>query len=150
MTTTLLPIRRLERSDWSEWLRMSRALFEGASIEEDDEEMQEFFGRSDAAVFGIDRGDGALGGFIEVGARSISDGCRTSPVGYIEAWYVDADLRRKGYGRRLIDAAENWSRSQGYTEIGSDALLDNEISHAAHRQLGYQEVDKVIVYRKDL
>ncbi len=30
------------------------------------------------------------------------DGCRTSPVGYIEGWYVDADLRQHGLGGQLV------------------------------------------------
>mgnify|MGYP006185073793 CR=1 FL=1 len=32
----------------------------------------------------------------------------------------------------LIEAAEAWARSAGYTEMGSDALLDNLVSHRAH------------------
>ena len=143
-------IRRVERADRSEWLRMARALFEGETLDEDELELERTFSRSDAAVFGIDRGDGQLGGYVEVGERSISDGCLTSPVGYIEAWYVDPDLRRSGWGRKLIEAAEAWSREQGYTEMGSDALIENDVSHSAHRHLGFQEVSRVIVYRKDL
>jgi hypothetical protein len=34
--------------------------------------------------------------------------------------------------------------------MGSDALLDNAVSHAAHRASGYAEVDRVIGYRKVL
>lgn len=35
-------------------------------------------------------------------------------------------------------------------EMGSDALLDNEISHAAHRKAGYTEVDRILQFRKSL
>lgn len=129
---------------------MSRALFESEFSADDMAEMEEMYARSDAAVFVIDRGDGSLGGFVEAGSRSVVDGCRTSPVGYLEAWYVDEDLRRRGYGANLIDAAEQWSRDQGYSEMGSDALIDNEVSHASHRALGYEEVSRVITYRKSL
>jgi hypothetical protein len=34
--------------------------------------------------------------------------------------------------------------------MASDALLDNEISHAAHRRAGCEEVDRVVQFRKDL
>jgi hypothetical protein len=34
--------------------------------------------------------------------------------------------------------------------MASDALLDNHVSHSAHRRAGYIEVDKVITYRKSL
>jgi len=34
--------------------------------------------------------------------------------------------------------------------MASDALLDNEVSHQAHKRSGYEEVDRVITYRKTL
>ena len=144
-------IRPYKDSDWDEWLRMNQALFPGFSVEEDGDEMRSTIARTDAEVFVIERPDGkTLAGFVEVGTRSVVDGCLSSPVGYIEAWYVDPDMRKTGYGRRLLDRAEKWALAQGYTEMGSDALLENDVSHAAHRKCGYIEVDKVINYRKSL
>ena len=46
--------------------------------------------------------------------RSYGEGCETSPVGYIEGWYVDPDLRQKGLGGLLFQAAEDWARSEGH------------------------------------
>lgn len=34
--------------------------------------------------------------------------------------------------------------------MGSDALIDNEVSHRAHERSGYEEVARVVTYRKDL
>ena len=62
----------------------------------------------------------------------------------------DEDLRRSGAGRALMDAAEEWAREHGYAEIASDALLDNEVSHAAHRALGFEEVERSVHFRKAL
>ena len=144
-------VRRFADTDWNEWFRMSRALFNGETSESDMDEMRATLARPDAAVFVVDREEhGSLGGYVEAGARSIVDGCSSSPVGYIEAWYVDPDLRRSGLGRALLEAAENWARGMGYREMGSDALIDNEVSHAAHQHNGYQIVDRVVNFRKDL
>jgi len=144
-------IREYRESDWTEWLRMSRALFPVEWSEDDVAEMHATLARPDAAVFVLERpGGGSLAGFAEVGARSIVDGCSTSPVGYIEAWYVDPDVRLGGHGRALLEAAEAWARDQGYQEMGSDALIDNHVSHMAHQRSGYIEVDRVVTYRKDL
>ncbi len=144
-------IRRARESDWNELMRMSRALFPGQTLEEDEREMRDLIARADAAVFVIERAsDNSLAGFVEVGSRSVVDGCLSSPVGYIEAWYVDPDIRRTGLGRALLQRAEQWAVEQGYTEMGSDALLENEVSHAAHKRCGYTEVDRVITYRKTL
>jgi aminoglycoside 6'-N-acetyltransferase I len=112
--------------------------------------MREHRARADAEVFVAERDDGSIAGYVEVGARAYADGCDTSPVGYIEAWYVDTDVRRSGVGRALLRAAEEWARGRGYREMASDAQLDNEISHTAHRRSGYDEVDRVVQYRKQL
>ena len=129
---------------------MSKALFPTDNDEDHTIDMAAFLARPDAAVFIAERPDGSACGYVEAGARSVADGCSTSPVGYIEAWYVDPDVRREGYGRALLDAAEGWAVEQGYREMASDALLDNDVSHEAHRRSGYVEVDRVITYRKPL
>ena len=143
-------IRPYKESDWDEWLRMSRALFPEL-LDADLADMRATLARPDAEVFVIDRGTGGpLGGYVEVGERSVADGCITGAVGYLEAWYVDPDLRRTGQGRALIKAAEDWARAQGYREMASDALIDNTVSHLAHRRIGFEEVDRVVTYRKSL
>ena len=144
-------IRPYKDSDWDEWFRMNQALFPAQSLEEDEDEMRSIIARTDAEVFVVERPDGiSLAGFVEVGTRSVVDGCLSSPVGYIEAWYVDHDIRKTGFGRKLLQRAENWALEQGYSEMGSDALLENHVSHEAHKRCGYIEVDKVITYRKSL
>ena len=115
-----------------------------------DAEMRAWNENPDARVFVALRPDGSLGGFVEVGTRPYAEGCETSPVGYIEGWYVDADVRRHGYGRALLDAAEEWARAAGYIEMASDALLDNTVSHRAHGRCGYQEIERLVTFRKSL
>ena len=61
-----------------------------------------------------------------------AEGCTTSPVAYIEGWYVDPDLRRRNVGSQLVHAAEEWTRRQGLTEIASDTQIDNTVSIHAH------------------
>ena len=112
--------------------------------------MRALLARGDAALFVAERPDASVCGYVEVGSRPYADGCDTSPVGYIEAWYVDPDVRRAGYGRALLAAAEGWARSRGYHEVASDARLDNIVSHEAHRRAGYEEVDRVVQFRKVL
>jgi aminoglycoside 6'-N-acetyltransferase I len=143
-------VRAYRDSDWSEWLRMSCALFPESSEEDLEDGMRAYRARPDAEVFVAEDGKDALFGFVEVGARPYADGCATSPVGYIEAWYVDPSMRRRGVGRALLAAAEHWARSRGYSEMASDALLDNDVSHAAHRHAGYEEVERSIKFRKPL
>ena len=100
--------------------------------------------------FVVDRGDGRLGGFVEVGTRAYAEGCDTSPVAYVEAWYVDEDLRRHGWGGRLLGAVEQWARDKGLRELASGSLLDNATAIAAHKRLGFTEVERQVHFAKRL
>jgi len=127
---------------------MSVALFPEYPSEDLAAGMRETRSRADCEVFVVERPDGSLAGFVEAGTRPYADGCETSPVGYVEAWYVDPDVRREGLGRALLDAVEEGARARGYREIASDARPHNLVSHAAHLSAGYEEVDRVVQFRK--
>lgn len=147
----VVKVRPVDLSDKAEWLRMRAGLWP-ESREKHEPEIDEFFSSAMHAsnVLVAERGDGRLGGFLEVGTRSYADGCSSSPVAYLEGWWVDPDLRRTGVGRRLVSAAEAWARSRGLIEIASDALIENAQGQAAHAALGYQEMERHVCYRKDL
>ena len=112
--------------------------------------MRAILARPDYAVFIAERPDGSVCGYVEVGGRAYADGCNSSPVGYIEGWYVDPDVRRRGYGRALLAAAETWARERGYTEMASDARLGDSVSLEAHVRNGYAVVDRIVQFRKSL
>lgn len=112
--------------------------------------MTAWLARPDAAVFVSSRESGGLRGFAEVDTRPYVDGCRTSPVAFLEGWYVEPDCRGSGVGRALVDAVEAWARGRGLHELGSDALLHNEARHRAHERLGFIEVERTVRYRKPL
>ncbi len=146
-----MEIRARVVQDDPEWLRMRLALWPEGSPADHEAGMREWIARDDTVVLVAPRSDGAtLGGFAEVGTRPYADGCESSPVAYLEGWYVDPDLRRRGVGAALVRAAEAWARSRGLTEFASDALLENDASHRAHRALGFAEVERVVLFRKVL
>lgn len=143
-------IRPYEPADLPEWLRMRRALYPDLAPEDESRDAAEWLARADATVIVAERDGGGLAGFVEVGERAYADGCETSPVAYLEGWWVDADARRAGVGAALARAAEAWGRARGHTEMASDALLDNTVSHRAHGALGFEEVERAVHYRKAL
>ncbi|MCG3122817.1 MAG: Aminoglycoside N(6')-acetyltransferase type 1 [Phycisphaerales bacterium] len=96
------------------------------------------------------QGAGGCAGFVEVSLRHHAEGCTSSPVGYIEAWYVSSAHRRAGLGRRLIRAAESWARERGCVEMASDTETVNLVSRAAHRAVGFETVEEVVLFRKRL
>ena len=138
--------RPYESQDHAEWRRMRTALWPGQT--EDD--MAAWLARSDTAVIVAVRATGSLCGFVEVGERTNADGCESGPVSYVEGWWVDADVRRQRIGARLIEAVESFARSRGYRELASDTETHNVISQRAHERLGFKELDRLVLYRKDL
>jgi aminoglycoside 6'-N-acetyltransferase I len=89
-------------------------------------------------------------GFAELSIRAYAEDCVTDRVAYLEGWYVVPEARRRGVGRALVVAAEQWALAQGCTEFGSDALIDNDTSAAAHRALGFVETVQLRCFRKPL
>jgi aminoglycoside 6'-N-acetyltransferase I len=94
--------------------------------------------------------EGRLVGFLEASLRDHADGCLTSPVGYIEGWYVAPAHRGRGIGAALVAAAERWARGRGCREMASDVELANEGGQRAHRALGYEETFRVVLFRKSI
>jgi len=90
-------------------------------------------------------------GFVEASLRTdYVNGCVTSPVPFLEGIYVDPWARRQGAARALVGAVEAWGREIGCQELASDALLENDESHAMHRELGFEETERVVYFRKGL
>ena len=143
-------IRRATNEDKWEWLRMRQGLWPEAPVEYLTFDLDERLVDPDYAVFVAANTDGQLVAFVEVGLRDHGEGCETSPVGYIEAWFVGEYVRGQKLGRELIHAAEEWARGKGCAEMASDTWLENEASIAAHLKLGYWEVERLVHFVKRL
>ena len=150
MTHRARPIDAASALERAEWVRMRSALH-GAS-EDHERDAREFMkgALQPYGVFVVARPEGGLCGYVEVGERPYAEGCDSSPVAYLESWWVDEELRGRGIGRALVAAAQGWARERGRTEIASDALIENGASHAAHRALGFEEVERIVCFRKPL
>lgn len=143
-------IRRATQEDKPGWLRMRQSLWPDAPIQYLNFDLDDRLVDPDYAIFIASRADASLVAFIEAGLRKYAEGCETSPVGYIEAWFVDEELRGQNVGRDLVEAAEHWAREKGCTEMASDTWLENEASIAAHLRLGYEEVERLVHFAKRL
>lgn len=147
---TGITIRRAQSADKPEWVRMRLLLWPDNTAEEFSADIDDYLRDPAVVCFVAIRPAGGLGGFVEAGTRPYADGCDTSPVGYIEGWFVDEDLRGQGVGGALIRAAEDWARERGCTEMASDTWLWNEASIHAHLALGYEEKERLVHFGKKL
>ena len=146
-------IRPATQLDAAAWLRLRHALWPESSESELRAEIDEFFAGwalEPIAVLLAEDDAGVAVGMAELSIRSIVEGCSSGRVAYLEGWYVVPEARRRGVGRALVAAAEAWGRAQGCTEFGSDTQLDNLDSVAAHRALGFTEVEQIRCFRKVL
>ncbi|HSL58637.1 MAG TPA: GNAT family N-acetyltransferase [Acidimicrobiales bacterium] len=134
-------VRRFSPGDESEVLALMRALWGHATIEDDIEPL-EVWVWADA--------DGSVTGFASASLRDWAAGCESRPAPFLEGWFVAEHRRRGGVGAALVGAVEDWARSLGHTDLGSDTWLDNDLGRQAHEALGFEEVERVISYRKSL
>lgn len=94
--------------------------------------------------------EGAVAGFAELGLRPYANGCATRPVAFLEGVWVAPGARRRGVGRALLAHVEALARAEGLREIGSDTLIANRVSRSAHRAWGFEEIERVVCFRKTL
>ena len=64
--------------------------------------------------------------------------------GWVYYVAVDPDCRHKGYGRVIMDAAEQWLRRRGIEKLQLMVRPDNSQVQAFYRSLGYLEQERII------
>jgi len=102
-----------------------------------------------ALLFRSDTGEALA--FAEASIRrDYVNGCDTSPVAFLEGIYVAPDHRQRGVARTLAERVAIWARGFGCTEFASDALIENEASHAFHAAIGFAETERVVYFRRSL
>src|SRR5712691_2247684 len=144
----MVRVRAVKTADRAEYVRMRSALWPDADVAELDAEVEQILVDPDQPVFVTERDGGGLCGMVEARVRAFANGVDEAPCAFVEGWWVDADMRRTGIGRDLIAHVEDWARSRGFHELGSDAELNNTVSHRAHTALGFEERERVVCYRK--
>jgi len=149
----MIQVRPANVDDAPAWLRMRAALWPEHESASHAGEIDQFFAGKLwmplAVLIAVEDVRKPVG-FAELSIRNYAEDCVTDRVAYLEGWYVIPEARRRGVGRALVAAAEQWARAQGCSEFGSDALIDNESSAAAHRALGFIETVQIRCFRKQL
>jgi aminoglycoside 6'-N-acetyltransferase I len=154
--SAVIRIRRAQPSDRDSLSDLRHALWPESSAEEHGLELEAILagnapGTLPQVIFVAEPQDQSLLGFLEAELRSHADHCDPArPVGYVEGWYVAEAQRRHGIGKQLLEAAEAWARGQGCVEMASDAQIDNPLSLRVHESLGFQVVERAILFRKAL
>lgn len=144
-----IEIRKVTSAEKDAWYQMRKGVWPEAADDYLLFDMDEILVSESDIVF-MAFANGQPAGMIEASLREYAEGCDSSPVGYIEAWFVYGEFRKTGVAGELVRAAETWAREKGCTEMGSDTWLENEASIRAHEKLGYKEVDRLVHFVKQL
>jgi len=142
-------VRSAKKIDIEHWSRMRNLLWPD-SIETNKVEIERYFSNTSTQIrecFLIET-DGKPVGFVEVNIRNYAEGSTSQRVPYVEGWYVDEAHRGKGLGKLLMEKVESWARENGYSEIASDAEIENRKSIAIHKRLGFMETDRIVCFLK--
>jgi GNAT superfamily N-acetyltransferase len=87
--------------------------------------------------FVAEREEGGLAGAVTLHRRRLLH--RPLPVGRVTALIVDEDVRGRGIGRRLMDAAEESLGGAGCGIIELTSNLRLTAAHAFYQRLGYEQ-----------
>lgn len=138
------------QADIGDWARLRQALWPSHGLEGHRADIAGLLASAADTVNFIARSDaGEAIGLAEAALRhDYVNGCKTSPVAFLEGIYVDPAHRRHGVARQLVDAVEGWAVARGIGEFASDAALDNLDSHNLHAALGFEETQRVVFFRK--
>ncbi|SOD82584.1 aminoglycoside 6'-N-acetyltransferase [Spirosoma fluviale] len=89
--------------------------------------------------------------FVHVSRRhDYVEGSVALPVAYIEGIYVKRLYRKQGVAKKLIQAAEDWAKQKGLTQIASDTEITNITSIDFHKKAGFEEVERIVCFIKDI
>ncbi len=143
-------VRHLAPADRERWIEMRAALWPEESRADIVASADDFLsgrpGLTEAVLVAED--ESGLIGFAELSRRAYAEGCSTSPVAFLEGWYVEPASQRRGVGRALVAAAEAWALSLGCSEFASDTQYDNELGARAHEGVGFVEVERLRCFTK--
>lgn len=150
MKTNGLQIAAVEPSDFNDWVDFSLALFPKTSRQEIEAGLQHSAHSSSSLTF-MARIYERNVGFATMSLRTdYVEGTSTSPVGYLEAIYVDPEYRNRGVARALYEYGEKWCRDLGCIEMGSDTWHWNKEAHAFHERLGFKKEDILVHFYKKI
>ncbi|AFY87332.1 MULTISPECIES: aminoglycoside 6'-N-acetyltransferase [Cyanophyceae] len=144
-------IVEVNQENFNEWLDLALKLWSDESVEEMQRSLTNILYSPREAGFLVKDDNAKAIGFINLSLRyDYVPGATQSPVAYVEGIYVEDEYRKQGIGTKLIQFAQQWAIERGCMELASDALLDNTASYDFHTKVGFQEVERVVTFIKQV
>ena len=143
-------IRKAEIRNLPILAELACQLWPDHTVEEMCSEFADMIAKPDAAFF-LAYADATAAGFAQCQLRyDYVEGTDSSPVGYLEGIYVADGYRKQGVARELLSSCESWAKAKGCSEFASDCELENTQSLQFHRNVGFEEANRIICFTKKL
>lgn len=91
--------------------------------------------------------EGQVAGWVQVHRVVFLGG---APFAEIGGLVVDEQHRRMGIGHALVQAAEDWARRHGMTDVSVRSNIIRKGAHAFYQRLGYRLVKTQHTFHKEL
>ena len=137
-------IRAAQPGDAAELARLSIQLGYSLSVDEMKERLAVLLPNERHHVAVATSGARIVGRVHVEHSSSIEEGERAELKGLV----VDADARRGGVGRQLVEVAESWARSRGLPFLIVRSNVVREMAHPFYLALGYSREKTQHYYRK--
>jgi aminoglycoside 6'-N-acetyltransferase I len=146
-----MKIVKIAQDDFNEWLDLAVKLWPDYSSIEMQEILTEILDSDRETAFIMRDDDGKAIAFMNLSLRfEYVPEATQSPVGYIEGIYVKDEYRDRGFGKALVEYAEQWALTQGCIELAADALIENTASHKFHTKTGFREAERTVFFIKSI
>ncbi|MBP3619834.1 MAG: GNAT family N-acetyltransferase [Clostridia bacterium] len=90
-------------------------------------------------------------GFAHITIRhDYVEGCDTFNVAYLEGIYVEKTFRGRGIAREFVNFAVDWAKKKGCNEFASDCQLTNSESIEFHKAIGFEEVGRIVCFKRTI
>lgn len=143
-------IRKAEKSDAVKLAPLVKKLWPEHSAHELIHIIGEYTDKATSCVYVYENGEDLIGTALCCLRNDYVEGCDTSPVGYLEGVFVEEAYRRQGIACALVKECEKWAKEKGCSEFASDCELTNTTSLSFHLNIGFEEENRLICFKKHI
>ena len=140
-------VRPMTPRDAEAVARLSGQLGYPSSADDVERRFRALAGNPDLALLVAEDGDGGVIGWIHVGGRRF---LTSDAFAQIDGLVVEASARRRGAGRALVRAAEEWARGRGYAVLRVQSNVQRTEARPFYESMGYEVIKSQWVFRKTL
>jgi aminoglycoside 6'-N-acetyltransferase I len=145
-----MEIETLSSNNLKQFTELVIELWDDSSFDEEFENHKSIIGSENEICFLVKAQESYIA-FVHLSIRNdYVEGANDLPVAYIEGIYVQPAHQKQGIAKKLISVAGDWAKQKGLKQIASDTDVANTESIDFHKKIGFEEVERVVCFIKDL